>query len=90
MRAKEQAARGPVPPVGRNEPCPCGSGKKYKKCHLRADSPPRRAPVHDLDGRVPRGRERVDVLLKDMEDGEARQPADERFAFGPIRKELGL
>ena len=23
--------------VGRNEPCPCGSGKKYKNCHLRAD-----------------------------------------------------
>jgi tetratricopeptide (TPR) repeat protein len=22
---------------GRNEPCPCGSGKKYKKCHLLAD-----------------------------------------------------
>jgi uncharacterized protein YecA (UPF0149 family) len=21
------------PAVGRNEPCPCGSGKKYKKCH---------------------------------------------------------
>ena len=21
------------PPVGRNDPCPCGSGKKYKKCH---------------------------------------------------------
>jgi preprotein translocase subunit SecA len=21
------------PKVGRNEPCPCGSGKKYKKCH---------------------------------------------------------
>ncbi len=20
--------------VGRNDPCPCGSGKKYKKCHL--------------------------------------------------------
>jgi preprotein translocase subunit SecA len=19
-------------PVGRNDPCPCGSGKKYKKC----------------------------------------------------------
>jgi len=24
-----------VPVVGRNEPCPCGSGKKYKKCHGR-------------------------------------------------------
>lgn len=23
------------PRVGRNEPCPCGSGKKYKKCCLR-------------------------------------------------------
>ncbi len=23
--------------VGRNEPCPCGSGKKYKKCCLRFD-----------------------------------------------------
>lgn len=22
--------------IGRNEPCPCGSGKKYKKCHYRA------------------------------------------------------
>ena len=22
--------------VGRNEPCPCGSGKKYKKCHGKA------------------------------------------------------
>ena len=24
-----------VPKVGRNDPCPCGSGKKYKKCCLR-------------------------------------------------------
>jgi preprotein translocase subunit SecA len=23
------------PKVGRNEPCPCGSGKKYKQCHGR-------------------------------------------------------
>jgi preprotein translocase subunit SecA len=24
---------GEVPRVGRNDPCPCGSGKKYKSCH---------------------------------------------------------
>src|SRR5690606_10830635 len=24
---------GAVPKVGRNDPCPCGSGKKYKQCH---------------------------------------------------------
>ena len=22
-----------LPKVGRNEPCPCGSGKKFKHCH---------------------------------------------------------
>ncbi len=27
----EQYVR-PTPKVGRNDPCPCGSGKKYKKC----------------------------------------------------------
>jgi len=25
------------PKVGRNDPCPCGSGKKYKKCHGKDD-----------------------------------------------------
>ena len=25
--------RNMMPKVGRNEPCPCGSGKKYKQCH---------------------------------------------------------
>ena len=37
-----QAGRGPVAPIrnegpkiGRNDPCPCGSGKKYKNCHGR-------------------------------------------------------
>lgn len=28
-------AAGGVPRVGRNDPCPCGSGKKYKHCHGR-------------------------------------------------------
>ena len=27
------AAGAAVPRVGRNDPCPCGSGKKYKQCH---------------------------------------------------------
>ncbi len=47
-RANQQAARGashapqrptqPIiagPKIGRNDPCPCGSGKKYKQCHGR-------------------------------------------------------
>lgn len=31
--------------IGRNDPCPCGSGKKYKKCHL--NSPDTKPPVYD-------------------------------------------
>ncbi|MCZ6679354.1 MAG: SEC-C metal-binding domain-containing protein, partial [Candidatus Poribacteria bacterium] len=30
--ASRQAA-GQIPKVGRNDPCPCGSGKKFKRCH---------------------------------------------------------
>lgn len=28
--------------LGRNQPCHCGSGKKYKKCCLRKDEDTRR------------------------------------------------
>ncbi len=30
---KAETVRRERPKVGRNDPCPCGSGKKYKKCH---------------------------------------------------------
>jgi SEC-C motif domain protein len=30
---KNPTVRYETPPPGRNDPCPCGSGKKYKKCH---------------------------------------------------------
>lgn len=45
--------------AGRNDPCPCGSGRKYKKCHLAADQASRAAeahhdvsPLHELDNRL--------------------------------------
>ena len=31
--------------AGRNDACPCGSGKKYKKCHLQEDEGASVAPV---------------------------------------------
>ncbi len=33
MAENDAIARRVYPPVGRNEPCPCGSGRKYKQCH---------------------------------------------------------
>ena len=32
---QSQIVRRTMPKVGRNDPCPCGSGKKYKQCHGR-------------------------------------------------------
>jgi hypothetical protein len=52
----------PAPParaskVGRNDPCPCGSGRKYKKCHLPLEAAARPAEAardarHDLDAEL--------------------------------------
>jgi preprotein translocase subunit SecA len=36
-RGAGTATQARVAKVGRNDPCPCGSGKKYKKCHGRGE-----------------------------------------------------
>ncbi|MGH3832107.1 MAG: SEC-C metal-binding domain-containing protein [Pseudonocardiaceae bacterium] len=55
----ERFEAGPRPDLGRNQPCWCGSGRKYKKCHLdheqlpldeRADWLYRKAGMFLLDG----------------------------------------
>ena len=33
VQPRQQSRRSVSRKVGRNDPCPCGSGKKYKKCH---------------------------------------------------------
>jgi preprotein translocase subunit SecA len=36
---KKEPIRNRMEKVGRNDPCPCGSGKKYKNCHMRMNQP---------------------------------------------------
>ena len=36
LGSRDDEAQQPMrasPKIGRNDPCPCGSGKKYKQCH---------------------------------------------------------
>ena len=33
QRVVQQPQRRETPKIGRNDPCPCGSGEKFKKCH---------------------------------------------------------
>ena len=73
--------------VGRNDPCPCGSGRKYKKCCLRKEagaqeSVHKRDAVHDRDERLVQ--DLVEYALDRFEpddEGIARTFADPESAF---------
>ena len=67
--------------VGRNEPCPCGSGKKFKKCCAeKADGLPPH-PIHSTDqafterlsrfGVTRRGQAWMEAAMEDIADGES-------------------
>ena len=82
----ELQARPPVRKVGRNEPCPCGSGRKYKACHL--DGPLEIGPIeaakalqHKLEGwlALPSMRRIGEKVLREItapapDDGERVDP----------------
>jgi hypothetical protein len=65
--AKEDAQEPAVPAirdepkVGRNDPCPCGSGKKFKKCCLRAEAAAVETPAEFL-------RRRIRVVIDQLTD----------------------
>ena len=49
-QAEEKKAEGvdvPLEEIGRNEPCPCGSGKKYKRCCLEKHETARRGKTDE-------------------------------------------
>src|ERR1043165_3334132 len=79
-----RACGGSMPKVGRNDPCPCGSGKKYKHCHL----PIEEAAVAEQR----RLRQAVDTLLPQIVEAakglpEAIPPALDRFWDGKYAAE---
>ena len=39
QEAKVETIRNRTERVGRNDPCPCGSGRKYKQCCMRKNTP---------------------------------------------------
>ena len=43
---KPETVRRDHPKIGRNDPCWCGSGKKYKNCHMKQDMEEARRKGH--------------------------------------------
>jgi hypothetical protein len=66
--------------VSRNDPCPCGSGKKYKRCHMEADQA--EAASRSAEAELLASEGRSDEALGDAQEaGVAPEPGD-----GPIQR----
>jgi hypothetical protein len=48
--------------IGRNEPCPCGSGRKFKKCHGSSQTQPRAFPSAAQSGPSDREKKIADAI----------------------------
>ena len=48
VEKKSHTLRRTTKKVGRNDPCPCGSGKKYKNCCMKKDQEAERQAIKDL------------------------------------------
>jgi hypothetical protein len=72
--------------IGRNDPCHCGSGQKYKKCHLAADDTARSAELAALAAAAAEAQAKADAEEADAEEkrkeaggaGAASDPAADR------------
>jgi hypothetical protein len=74
--------------IGRNDPCHCGSGKKYKKCHERSDELHKPVTVEMTHGRTVTY---TQADLKDFEDEKnlARHEAAHAIGYWMLRVSLG-
>jgi preprotein translocase subunit SecA len=63
-KGKGTELRRDMPKVGRNELCPCGSGKKYKHCHGRPDGPAVDATNGQTQRRTSRSRSKTSAAKK--------------------------
>ncbi len=65
--------------IGRNEPCPCGSGKKYKQCCLGKEPPPRLLSAMDeiqaaVAGKNFKSLDEANVFLQNFMESKNRVP----------------
>jgi hypothetical protein len=79
---QQPVLRRPTP--GRNDPCWCGSGKKYKKCHLDSDETPQSA-APDNRGEYDRLRSRLgEFLTETTSKRDTRQAQEEFLGDNPV------
>jgi len=65
--------------IGRNDPCHCGSGEKYKKCHLPKDNAERSAELAALGATAAAAQAKADA-----EEAEAKEKGEEGKGDRPV------
>jgi len=65
--------------IGRNDSCPCGSGKKYKKCCMLKDQQPRKISAKLIKGSA--------LNLPQMITDAAAQTAEDQETANKKKKE---
>ena len=71
--------------VGRNDPCPCGSGKKYKKCCMNSNEPKyAKSAIEQIIAESPFPSNINDVLLKLFRYMESRGIHGACYAFNSV------
>lgn len=80
--------------VGRNDPCPCGSGKKYKKCCEQKSAVQRRSFTNLTSQNVRTGMEKISGMVSQKLGGRTISQVQtnapslaERFSSAPQTKE---
>lgn len=66
--------------TSRNDACPCGSGKKYKKCHLAADETQEQARLAELQKQAELARAAEEAAAAQEEDQGADAVAKKKVA----------
>jgi septal ring factor EnvC (AmiA/AmiB activator) len=70
--------------AGRNDTCPCGSGKKYKKCHLQADEKSYSAALAKArEEAAAEAAEAEGDEPEDKKEGQAHLPEVKRHKYAP-------
>ena len=64
--------------VGRNEQCPCGSGKKYKKCHMDSDEAKRHEDSVKLEEEMAAAAEEPETEDQPADGGQKKKPVQNK------------
>jgi hypothetical protein len=74
---------------GRNDPCHCGSGQKYKKCHLASDDAARSAELSALAAAAAEAQAKVDAEAAEAEEKREKEESGDRPPTMPRAKAPG-